>query len=80
MNGVEVTIPRGARHEIRATRSPGEGIIIREWFRASDGQMRPGREGMRLSLREWDRLIEGLGSAPTSTPARPDPAAIASNV
>lgn len=68
MRAREVTIPRGSREEVRASEAPNGGLDLRVWFKAADGRMRPGREGLSLSAGERAKLTEMLGSAAYVTP------------
>lgn len=64
----ETTIQRGRRRELRLILNPRGGLDVREWFKASDGSWRPGREAINLSVHEIVRLAAMVGA--TVLPAR----------
>ncbi len=38
-------------------------INIRKWFKADDGERRPGNRGIALSVRHLPRLVEAMSAA-----------------
>jgi hypothetical protein len=38
-------------------------VDLRSWFRAADGELKPGRTGLTLSVRHLEKLAEGFGEA-----------------
>ena len=56
--GPTAVIPRGSREEFRIRAAPSGGVDIRVWFKASDGTMRPGRDGVEIEGRLVERVLE----------------------
>lgn len=57
------TIPKNRREEIRITRSAFNGhefVQLRVWFRADDGEMRPGKAGISIRPNQVDEVVEAL--------------------
>lgn len=60
------TLRHGSREELRITVTEQNGrrtINFRSWFKAKDGQFRPGKDGMRIRAEIVDDVLEALAKA-----------------
>lgn len=57
---------REGRNVLRVTRAKANGypfIGIREWYRADDGELRPGKKGITIRMRELPAVLDALTKA-----------------
>lgn len=67
------TIPKNAMEELRISLSEFKGynlISQRVWYRADDGEMRPGKAGVVIRIERLQNLIDGLQAAQTAAQER----------
>ena len=69
MTSLPVTVAewrRNSRETIRVQLDEYQGcatIDVRSWYAADDGELRPGRSGITLSVRHLPKLADAVGQA-----------------